>query len=190
VANPLGVVSRSRSLAVVRSPRQLIAAGRALALSLALACSLLSATETSGEAGWLLVRPPDDCALIGGLVAIQAYPAALVPDLCATSAGDMNKALALMARVDVLPVYRTVIASFFDEAAPITRWLQVWAFDSAQACEAARAPVVTTNPAMEQLLGRDLAIIPTETEFEQVYTYVAGRLSRCVPTSAVFPLVR
>jgi hypothetical protein len=44
------------------------------------------------------------------------YPAALLPGSCATSAGDVNKALALMARVDARPVYRTVIASFFDEA--------------------------------------------------------------------------
>jgi hypothetical protein len=163
---------------------------RALALSLTLAATLVAATETSGEGGWLLVRPPEDCALIAGLAAIQVYPGALVPGSCARSAGDVNRALELMARVDARPVYRTVIASFFDEAASITRWVQVWAFDTAQACEAARFPVIATDAAMEQLLDRDLAIIPTETDFEQAYTYVAGRLSRCVPTSAVFAPAR
>jgi hypothetical protein len=163
---------------------------RALALLVALAGFLASAGGAAAQGGWLLARPPDDCTLITGLAIIQVMRPASVPSRCSGSRGDPDKARAAMARLSARPVYRTLVEIFFDEWAPEARWKQMSAFDNARDCEAMRAKLRAPNPAMDQLLDRNLGADAFDDEFSEAYGYVAMQLSRCVPASVVFPPAR
>jgi len=147
------------------------------------------------NAGWFLIRPPIDCAMIVGVFTVarlalgRAEETASSLGDCAGATANIRKAQSLwddMTTKDRPTANRALFEAFFDAEAPINKWYPTHAFDTAAACERARAQAPRQNPSLEKQLAQEIAEMTGET-LQRVSGYVVIQtLARCVPGSVLY----
>lgn len=144
------------------------------------------------QTGWVLVGPPDDKGIQAGLNKVSGARGGYAFDTSTeASAADVQRAQAVWDRAlkvdNEASRMRILIESIYDRNAPAEKWLNIMAFDTAQACEASRIRNFSKYESIaEKLLAQGLS----QENGELLTAAIRFTFSRCVPASVLYPQIR
>jgi hypothetical protein len=136
--------------------------------------------------GWLLLVPPMDDGLVAALLEARGTPDA--PSDRTVSDADRQRAARLWDESktagNVAKGQRLLLEGLFETSAPLSRWRQLLAFDTAQACEREKRQAISRyQPIADKKLAQDLSA----DDLQFAGGVVGLQLGRCVPASAYYP---
>jgi hypothetical protein len=164
---------------------------RILPLLLALvALSAVSANGVEAQTGWILAGPPADSGMLAGLHKVSGQRVG-PPTAHDASEADVERAQEVWDRAfkaeNDASANRILLESLLDMSAPIEKWQQLMAFDTAQACEATR---VKNMSKWDSIIDTQIARGLTTENWSLITGAIRFKSGRCVPASALYPQIR
>jgi hypothetical protein len=160
-----------------------------IALVCVITLPCVSVAAALAQSGWVLAAPPFDDALTAALWATTMRAAGKEVPAELQNRADFERLHRVMESTNgVSPPsdrWKLIADAFIDRTAPVTKWLQLRAFDTANECERTRVALV--RRADQEITA--LASRPEVTvgDLQGLTASSRAPLAKCMPASAVYP---